>query len=197
MDIDRSAEIFRTGCEILDRIMQPHGFQFVPGESGMSKFGPYTQGDYVRGDRRLELHLRYSLGLVTYHIGDMSVSHDAYLRALTKGEGGNQYPGYSDDPLDGFRHLAHDLQKFCDDFLSGDGKILIATAQDQRVKEEIASKLDMAGAVGDDRAREKARELFREEKYREVLDILENLRYPELMTGSEKRMLEIAKRKVQ
>jgi len=183
MDIDRSAEIFRTGCEILDRIMQPHGFQFVPGESGMSKFGPYTQGDYVRGDRRLELHLRYSLGLVTYHIGDMSVSHDAYLRALTKGEGGNQYPGYSDDPLDGFRHLAHDLQKFCDDFLSGDGKILIATAQDQRVKEEIASKLDMAGAVGDDRAREKARELFREEKYREVLDILENLRYPELMTG--------------
>jgi hypothetical protein len=122
----------------------------------------------------------------------MSVSHDAYLRALTKGEGGNQYPGYSDDLLDGFRHLAHDLQKFCDDFLSGDSKVLIATAQDQRAREEIASKLDMA-----DRRREIAPELFREKKYREVLDILENLRYPELMTGSEKKMFEIAKRKVQ
>ena len=197
MDIERSAEIFREGCEILDRIMQPHWFQFVPDESGMSLYGPYTRGNYVRGDSRLELHLRYSLGLVTYHIGDVSVSHDAYLRALTKGEGGNQYPGFSDDPLDGFRHLAHDLQKFCDDFLSGDGKVLIAAAQDQRAGEEIESKLFMAGAVGDVREREKARELFREKKYREVLDKLENLRYPELMTGSEKKMLEIAKRNVQ
>jgi hypothetical protein len=192
MDIERSAEIFRAGCEILDRIMQPHGFQFVPDESGMSLYGAYTRGNYVRGDRRLELHLRYSLGLVTFHIGDVSVSHDAYLRALTKGEGGNQYPGFSDDPLDGFRHLAHDLQKFCDDFLSGDGKVLIAAVQDQRAREENAGKLN-----GHLWARERARELFREKKYREVVDILENLRSPELMNGLDKKILEIAKRNVQ
>ena len=194
MSVDRPLEILRKGCEILDPVMNSHGFRFAKRDSGRGSGGYFANGDYVRGDRRLELHFRYSLGLVAYHIGAESVSHDAYLRALTKGEGGNQYPGFSDDPLEGFRHLAHDLQKFCSDFLSGDGGVLLAAAQDQRAREEIASKLGMAGGVGDLRAREKARELFREKKYREVLDKLENLKYPELMTGSEKKMLKIAKR---
>jgi hypothetical protein len=196
LDIDHSAKIFRAGCEILDRIMKPHGFQFVPGESGMSKFGPYARGDYVRKDRRLELHFRYSLGLVTYHIGDVRVSHDVYLRALTKGAGGNQYPGFSDDPLDGFRHLANDLQKFCGDFLSGGGEVLLVAARDQRAREDIESTIYAARAVGDERERRKARELFREKKYREVLELLGNLKYPELMNGSEKKMLEIAQRNI-
>jgi hypothetical protein len=192
MSADRPLEILRAGCEILDPVMNSHGFRFALRDSDLGCAGYYANGDYVSGDRRLELHFMYSLGLVTYHVGDMSISHDAYLRALTKGAGGNQYPGFSDDPLDGFRHLAHDLQKFCDDFLSGDGKVLIATAQDMRAREENERKLD-----GHLWAREKARELLREKKYREVLDILENPRHPELMTGLDKKMLEIAKRNVQ
>jgi hypothetical protein len=192
MSVDRPLEILRAGCEILDLVMNSHRFRFALRDSGQSCGGDYANGDYVRGDRSLELHFRYSLGLVAYHIGDMSVSHDAYLSALTKGEGGNQYPGFSDDPLDGFRHLAHDLQKFCDDFLSGDGKVLIAAVQDQRASEENARKLD-----GHLWARARARELFREKKYREVVDILENLRSPELMNGLDKKILEIAKRNVQ
>jgi len=197
MIADRPLEILREGCEILDPVMNSHGFRFAPRNSGRGSSGYYANGDYVRGDRRLELHFMYSLGLVTYHIGAASVSHDAYLRALTKDEGGNQYPGFSDDPLNGFRHLAHDLQKFCSDFLSGDGGVLLAAAQDQNARDEIASKLHRARAVGDLREREKARKLFREKKYREVLGKLENLKYPELMTDSEKKILEIAKRKVQ
>lgn len=35
--------------------------------------------------------------------------------------GAAQYPGFSNDLLDGFRHLAHDLEKKCTDFLSGSG----------------------------------------------------------------------------
>ena len=34
-------------------------------------------------------------------------------------KGSNQYPGFSSDPIDGFRHLAHDLGKFCQSFLAG------------------------------------------------------------------------------
>jgi hypothetical protein len=194
MDEERPLKIIQMGCEILDPVMNPHGFSVTPGSFGESCGGYFARRDYIRGDRRLDLHFRHSLGLVAYHIGDASVSHDSYLRELTKGVGGNQYPGFSTDPLDEFRHLAHDLQKFCGDFLFGDGEVLLIAARNQKAKEEIASKIQMAGAVGDERARLTARELFREKKYHQVLERLGSLQYPELMTNSEKKMLEIAKR---
>jgi hypothetical protein len=127
-------ETFRAGCEILDAVMKPHGFTFVKGASGRSSGGNYASGEYVKGDRRLEIHLRYSLGLVTYQIGCLTLTHDAYMRALLGRGGGNKYPGFSNDPLDGFRHLGHDLTQFCGDFLSGSGeefKRCVAKAQEQ------------------------------------------------------------------
>jgi hypothetical protein len=41
------------------------------------------------------------------------------MRVLLGPEAANQYPGFSEDPLEGFRHLAHDLGRFCGIFLSG------------------------------------------------------------------------------
>jgi len=114
-------ETFRAGREILDEVMKPHGFTFVEGASGQSSGGNFASGEYVRGDRRLEIHFRYSLGLVTYRIGSLSLAHDSYMRALLGRGGGNQYPGFSNNPLDGFRHLKHDLENFGGDFLTGTG----------------------------------------------------------------------------
>ena len=115
-------EIFRAGREILDEVMKPRGFTFVEGASGQSSGGNFASGEYVKDDRRLEIHFRNSLGLVTYHIGSLSLTHEAYMRALLGRSGGNKYPGFSDDPLDGFRHLKYDLEHFCGDFLSGTGE---------------------------------------------------------------------------
>jgi hypothetical protein len=115
-------ETFRAGCKILDDVMNTHGFFLIEGASGKSSGGNFASGEYVRGDRRLEIHFRYSLGLVTYHIGDLSLTHESYMRALLGKNGGNQYPGLSTDPLDGFRHLSHDLAHFCGDFLDGSGE---------------------------------------------------------------------------
>lgn len=115
-------EIFRAGCEMLDEIMKPHGFTFVKGASGQSSGGNFASGEYVRNDRRLEIHFRHSLGLVTYHMDSLSLTHDAYMRALLGRGGGNKYPGFSNDPLDGFRHLGYDLSHFCGDFLHGSGE---------------------------------------------------------------------------
>jgi hypothetical protein len=50
------------------------------------------------------------------------MTHEAYMRSLLGRGGGNQYPGFSSDPLDGFRHLSHDLTRFCGDFLDGAGE---------------------------------------------------------------------------
>jgi hypothetical protein len=43
------------------------------------------------------------------------------MRALLGKNGGNQYPGFSEDPSDGFRDLNYDLSHVCGDFLSGAG----------------------------------------------------------------------------
>jgi hypothetical protein len=130
-------ETFRAGREILDVVMKPRGFTFVEGASGRSSGGDFASGEYVRGDRRLEIHFRHSLGLVTYHMGSLSLAHDAYMRALLGRGGGNQYPGFSDDPLDGFRHLKHDLENFCVDFLGGPGEEFGRCAAQAKEQERV------------------------------------------------------------
>ncbi|HJX16012.1 MAG TPA: hypothetical protein VJ386_09780 [Candidatus Deferrimicrobiaceae bacterium] len=89
---------------------------------GRSSGGESASGEYRRGNRRLELHFRWSLGLVTYHVGDISLSHEEYIRAVhgvVKIQGKNAYPGFSQDPLDGFRHLREDLERFGDVVVKG------------------------------------------------------------------------------
>jgi hypothetical protein len=188
--------MLREGSKILDRVLRPHGFTFVEGPSGSGSGGHFAAGNYVRGDRRLELHFRHSLGLVTYHIGALSASHEAYMRDLLGREGGNRYPGFSDDPLDGFRHLAHDLERFAADFLSGSGATLKAAAARETAIQESAQKTLMAASTGETVKRQEARRLFREGDYEGVVELLEGLSYPELMTESEKKILDVSKKKV-
>lgn len=98
--------------------MNPHGFHFVFDNAGESSGGNFASGSFVNGKRRLEFHFRDTLGLITYHIGGKSLSHEEYMRLL----GANAaYPDFPKEPLDSFRSLASDLENFCADFLSGDG----------------------------------------------------------------------------
>ena len=91
-------------------------------DEGDSSGGRYASGEYRRGDRRLELHFRWSLGLVTYHVGGLSLDHAEYVRAVRAGTGTSvqpAYPGFSDDPLAAFRDLGRDLERFGEVFLGG------------------------------------------------------------------------------
>jgi hypothetical protein len=185
-----------AGCNLLDPVIKPYGFHFVLGASGKGSGGHFASGCYVRDDRRLELHFRHSLGLVIYHLGDAAVSHQAYLQALTQGGGGNLYPGFSGDPLDGFRHLAHDLQRFAGDFLYGGGAILLEAAKTEVQATALRDSSFMAASVGDESKRREARRLFRNAQYREALEQLESVQYPELITAAEKRMLEMCRQRV-
>ncbi|HYJ78852.1 MAG TPA: hypothetical protein VEW03_04595 [Longimicrobiaceae bacterium] len=112
-------QALQAGCEILDAVLPPHGFTRLPIESGRSSGGDFARTEYLRGNRRLELHFRGSLGLVAYHVGAVALPHERYMRAVLGRRGANQYPGFSADPLDGFRHLRHDLERYCTEFLNG------------------------------------------------------------------------------
>jgi hypothetical protein len=115
-------EILRAGQRILEPILVPRGFVFRETGSGKSSGGDYASGMYEKADRFIEFHFRDSLGLVKYHMGTLVISHEAYMRSMLGSRGGNKYPGFSNDPLDGFRDLAFDLENFSIDFLAGSGE---------------------------------------------------------------------------
>jgi hypothetical protein len=109
--------LLEAGAALLGPVLWPAGFTFQLTGQGRGSGGNFAMGRFMRGSQYLEFHLRYSLGLVTYGWDDAALSHADYLRGL--GATG-AYPGYSDDPIDGFRHLALDLAGPLSGFRDGD-----------------------------------------------------------------------------
>jgi hypothetical protein len=128
--------ILLAGRALLDPVLTPHGFRFTSVDTGVGSGGRFARGAYVRGDRRLALSFRYSLGDVVYHAAGVVLAHEDYMREKLGRVGGNAYPGFPADPRDGFRHLAHDLAHFCGEFLSGSDAEFRALA----ARAEVASQ---------------------------------------------------------
>lgn len=115
-------EILRKGAIELEPALGPEGFEFVQTGSGRGSGGDFAIGIFRRGDRKLELHFRYSLGLVAYHVGSEELSHLEFIRAVRATQAiqdSSDYPGFSSDPLDGFRHLRADIVRFGGVFTRG------------------------------------------------------------------------------
>lgn len=113
------------GAAELTEILGPAGFAFTAVDEEDDGHGPSARGEFQRGERRLELHVRRSLALVRYHFGEESLSHEDLVRgvrALDRISAEAEYPGFSDDPAAGFRHLRADLDRFGDIFLTGGAK---------------------------------------------------------------------------
>jgi len=110
-------EALSAGVEILQPFLRAHGFVFQQGVAGRGSGGEFASGEFVKGSRSLRIHFRYSLGMVTYHLDSLSIDHARFMALLTAAA---HYPGFSSDPLDGFRHLLQDLEENGNLFLSGD-----------------------------------------------------------------------------
>ena len=123
------SECLDAGRKILRPVFLTHFFVFVGSSTGSSSGGAFAGGAYVRWRRRFEFHFRHSLGLVTYRIGKVSLSHEDYMWALLGDHGGNRYPDFSNDPLQQFRDLRYDLENYCHDFLGGSGKEFLDCAR--------------------------------------------------------------------
>ena len=112
-------DILRDGSEILKPIMNKHGFSFSIDGEGSSSGGNFAFGSWIKKDRKLEYHFRFSLGLVEYSLSTKTIEHEFFLWALSGEKHKAKYPGSSEDPLDGFRRLLDDLNQFCAVFLTG------------------------------------------------------------------------------
>jgi hypothetical protein len=186
-------ELLIAGASVLHPVLGPAGFVFEFREESDGSGGEFARGEYVRENRRLELHFRWSLGLVTYHVSDESASHEAYMRGLGVWEN-CRYPGYSTQPLDAFSDLAADLGH-ADDFLYADALVLSRVAAQERVRAAAHGEELMAGYVGDTAAIESMRRHFYAGRFRETVAISQNLKYPHRLPPAVQKMLSIARRK--
>jgi hypothetical protein len=109
-------ELLLQGKEILDPALEPWASQFRATEAGHGSGGHLAVGVYTHGEWSIELHVRWTLGIVNYKFGEATLEHRYFMQLLCV-ERQAMYPGFSDDPLDAFRHLRSDLERFAEPFL--------------------------------------------------------------------------------
>ncbi len=138
--------------------------------------------------------MRQSLGLVRYHLGPHSASHEYYMKEL--GEWRRcDYPGFADDPIDTFERLAHDL-KFAGEFVSGDARLLLRASETETTALAEQYAQDFQSYVGDTRKLNRMRDAFRLGAYDQVAELAATIILPDKMTDTQRRMVEIAKARI-
>jgi hypothetical protein len=125
--------ILLKGSELLKPLFSQHSFVFAMLGSGSSSGGRFAFAEFRRGNRSLEFHFRSSLGMVTYHLGAESISHQEYMCSVLGKPGLSRYPGFSTNPLDAFRDLHADLQSHCDEFLEGTDETFLQRVANARL----------------------------------------------------------------
>ena len=119
----------KIGLAILESIMSKNGFVFSYTSAGRSSGGDFSAGRYENGFRYLNLSVRYTLGLVTYQLGEKEIDHQSYLRTVGKK---GKYPGFSKQVSEAFEHLASDLENYFSVFLQGSEADLIQIMEQNR-----------------------------------------------------------------
>jgi len=125
-------DVLLQGAELLRPLLSAHGFAFELLGEGRGSGGEFAYAEFRKGERRIEFHFRYDLGMVTYHLGPDSLSHEQYMLSVLEQPGLSRYPGFSADPLDAFRDLAGDLQAYCGEFLEGTNEELRSRIENSR-----------------------------------------------------------------
>lgn len=181
------------GALLLGPVLWPYGFEFVFRAEGQDWGGEFAEGEFIRDDRRLALRFRRSISLVTYQVGAAFVTHAGYMTAIGVRDC-LASPDCSEDPLAGFLQLASDLARYAEDFLSGDGEVVIRAAVRERARHEARYRRFLTGFVDDVLTRARAHREFGARDWITVIRLLESLRYPDQMETTEHRKLEISRR---
>ena len=174
------------------------GFSLARGEPYSDKTGTFYSARFIRPPRSVELNHLYSLGPVIYSIREFSVDHSFYIRALGVSSGA-RFPCFVDDSVSGYPALLHDLQHLLSSFFVCPEEDFIAIAerymQDQQQQQEDDSRDLTYHATGEDRLKARARELFLQGRYDQVIQLESRIRFPELLTNSERQIFALARKR--
>lgn len=182
------------GAKILLTYLGPLGFKFQLIEVGQSSGGHFAQGQFVCADRALYLHFRWSLGLVSYQVENLTLSHEDYVSLLNK-QGLNKYPNFSDDPNDAFHCLKFDLENLLNDFAENNATIFRQRAL-SKIKELeelqiLKSQENKKIYSGDKKILDQVKVEFKKGNYILVDKLKEQIKHPELLTKTEIKLFEL------
>jgi hypothetical protein len=128
--VDDPHRVSRAGSELLRPLLEGYGYEIGPEETARGSGGPAAVVRWVADDRWIETHVRTGLGIVRYGFGDEYIEHRDFLRWA--GAAG-AYPGYGDDPVQGFVRLLADLEGPVRPLL------LVTRVEFERIRNRIAS----------------------------------------------------------
>src|SRR5437764_181290 len=94
------ADVLTEGNRLLATVLRPAGFLPDSVVAGQGSGGRFATTRWTRGDQVIEISFRASLGMVVYRWGEETYDHGHVVGALDVTA---SYPGFSIDPLDGFR----------------------------------------------------------------------------------------------
>ena len=191
-------EDFEFGLAQVAPFFKSLGFSLSRGEPNTDKAGTAYSARFIRPPRSVELNHLYSLGPVIYSIWKFSVEHSFYINALGVSSAA-QFPCFVDDSVSGYPALLHDLQHSLSSFFVGPENDFIAIAKDYMQAQQRRHQNDSRDltyhATGEDRLKAQARELFREGRYEEVVQIASEIRFPEFLTESERKIFALARKR--
>lgn len=148
--------------------------------------------------RCVELHHEFSLGGVIYRMGDYYIEHTPYLQALGVASAAH-YPSYEDDSRSGYPALLHDLQTLLAPFFTGSIEAFAgpATTFMQQARQKATEEQRRFAYWGclEEQAKAKARELFFQKRYDEVVRIESQIRFPEFLTDPERQLFALARKR--
>lgn len=189
-------EDFELGLSQLIPFFDAQGFSLTRSEPDVDREGTSYSARFIRHPRSVELNHLYSLGPVIYSIREFSVDHTYYTQALGV-TGSAQFPCFADDSISGYPALLHDLENLLSPFFVGSEDDFSAIAKQYLLAEQRQNEADSRDlsyyASGEDRLKARARELFRQGRYDEVGQIESQLRFPELLTNSERKIFALAR----
>ena len=173
-----------NGLGLLNPFLARHGFTLDNYENGKGSGGQFTLATYKNGDKKFVIGYRYSIGELYYQRDDSAVGHDFYLRQLGFGDR-MKFPDFqSDDKLESFRHILADFELIKVDFFDGDCNELkrIAKIQKETIERENKERhTDYADHFDLDIIK-KARQEFKDKKFKEAIRTYGTLKKKELLT---------------
>jgi hypothetical protein len=192
-------EDFELGLKQLLPFFASRGFSLVREMPETDKEGISYSARFICPPRSVELNHLYSLGPVIYFIREFSVEHSFYIQALSLTDAA-QFPCFADDSISGYPALLHDLENLLSPYFVGSEDDFITIAKDymqvQRQQLEDDRRNLTYHATGEDRLKGHARELFRKGRYSEVVRIQSQIRFPDLLTNSERKLFALARKRL-
>jgi len=183
------------GASLLVPLLGPYGFVFAIESFGNSSGGPYAVGKFTCGSRSIWLHHRQGLGHVAYQIDGLSLEHEQYLSALGVAKQSRFLWLPKEIGDERYTSLRLDIERFLSEFLTGSAEVFLQAAKELAEKLALENLRYTAELYGDIEKRQAAREAFRQKRYAEVIKIIDSIRFPQLLTASERMFADIARRR--